>query len=173
MRPKRQFLDNTMYHITSRTNSKEKIFDHKPGKALMMGVLKEAKEKYDFTMANFCIMPTHIHLLLTPKKGADLSKIMLWIKTSFTKRWNFLKNTSGHIWGNRYFSRPINGNGDYLTVMDYIDKNPVKKGLVLYPGDWKESGAYHVQHEIPGLVDYSEVDRIYFLEFTRQRLLLK
>ena len=74
--------------------------------------------------------------------------------------------------GNSYFARPIKGTGDYLTVMDYIDKNPVKKGLVLCAGDWKESGAYHVQHEITGFVDYSESDQLFFPEFTQQRLLI-
>jgi len=161
-----------MYHVTSRTNGKEKVFDHKPGKTIMMRVLKEAKEKYGFTVANFCIMPTHIHLLITPKIGTDLPKIMHWIKTSFTRRWNTLKGTSGHIWGNRYFARPINDEQDYLTVMNYIDKNPVKKGLVLYPEEWKESGAFHIQHEISGFVDYNQIDRIFFLEFTKRRLLL-
>jgi len=172
MTRKRKVLDNTMYHVTSRTNDKEKIFGHKPGKVIMMGVLKEAKEKYGFELANFCIMPTHIHLLITPKTGTDLPKIMFWIKLSFTKRWNALRGTSGHIWGSRYFARPITDEQDYLTVMDYIDKNPVKKGLVLYPEEWKESGAFHIQHEIQGFVDYTEVDRIFFLEFTKRRLLL-
>ena len=97
MRKKRVFLDGAMYHVTSRTNGKEKIFEHKPGKVIMMGVLKKAKEKYGFTVSNFCIMPTHIHLLITPKQGADLSKIMLWIKTNFTKRWNYFKGSSGHV----------------------------------------------------------------------------
>ena len=106
-----------------------------------------------FTVSDFCIMPTHIHLLITPKSGTDLPKIMLWIKTIFTKRWNALKKTLGHLWGNRYFARPIKNNGDYLTVMDYIDKNPVKKGFVVYPEEWKESGAFHICHEIPGFVD--------------------
>jgi len=86
MRKKRVFLDGAMYHVTSRTNGREKVFEHKPGKVIMMAVLKEAKEKYGFTVSNFCIMPTHIHLLITPKQGSDLSKIMLWIKTNFTKK---------------------------------------------------------------------------------------
>jgi len=153
MRKNRHFLDETMYHVTSRTNGKERIFDHRPGKAIMMRVLKQAKVKFGFRVANFCIMPTHIHLLITPKAGADLPEIIRWIKLSFTMRWHALKGTSGHVWGNRYFARPVNGNGDYLTVMDYIDKNPVKQGLVSCPEEWKESGAFHIHHKIPGFVD--------------------
>ena len=172
MRKRRTFVDGATYHITSRTNGKEKIFDRKPGKVIMMMLLKEAKEKYNFVVHNFCIMPNHIHLLVTPKEGKDLPKIMSWIKTQFSKRWNNFNRSSGHIWGERYFARPINGTGDFLTVMDYIDKNPVKKGLVLYAWDWKESGAYHIQHEIPDFVDYSTIDRIFFLEFKRCRLLI-
>ena len=170
---KRILTDNTMYHVTSRTNNKAKIFERKPGKIIMMMVLKEAKEKFNFTVANFCIMPTHIHLLITPQKGNDLPKIMHWIKLHFTKRWNFFNRTSGHIWGTRYFARQITGLGDYLTVMDYIDKNPVKKKLVLCAGEWKESGSYHFKHDISEFVDYTNNNRIFYLEFSRHQLLIE
>jgi hypothetical protein len=47
----------------------------------MLLVLKDAKEKFGFRLANFCIMPAHIHLLIIPGKGGNLSHIMHWVKT--------------------------------------------------------------------------------------------
>jgi putative transposase len=169
MRKRREFVCGAVYHVTSRINNKMKIFDHDLGKKLMLMILKEAKEKFDFNLFNFCIMPNHIHLLIKANDGGNLSHIMCWIKTHFSKRWNGIHGETGHIWGNRYFARIINGSRDYLTVMDYIDQNPVKAGLISALGDWEESGAYHIRNNITTLVSFSESDHKHYLD---QRLLL-
>jgi putative transposase len=122
-------------------------------------VIKDAREKYGFKLANFCIMPTHFHLLIIPGPGADLSRIMAWIKTQSSKRWNFVHGSIGHLWGNRFFARVIKTPVDYIKVMTYIDTNPVKAGLSDHVGEWKASGAYHIRNEIKGLVDYDDFIR--------------
>jgi len=66
MRKKRVFVDDSFYHVTSRTNDKIRVFDRKLGRKIMLLTLKDAKEKYNFILSNFCIMPTHIHLLIQP-----------------------------------------------------------------------------------------------------------
>jgi REP element-mobilizing transposase RayT len=123
-------------------------------------VLWEAKEKFAFRLQNFCVMPTHIHLLIIPGDGGDLTQIMRWLKTESSKRWNFIHGSTGHVWGERFFSRVVNG--DYYTVMAYIDRNPINAGLALCVGDWQESGAYHIREGIIGLVDYSEFGRLIY-----------
>ena len=57
-------------------------------------------QKFGFRLANFCIMPTHIHLLIIPGEGASLSRIMQWIKTHSAKRWNSIHGSTDHLWGN-------------------------------------------------------------------------
>jgi REP element-mobilizing transposase RayT len=58
-------------------------------------------------------MPTHIHLLITPGEGGDLTRIMHWIKTHSAKRWNRIHGSTDHLWGARYFARPIKDPGDW------------------------------------------------------------
>ena len=126
MRMKRVFIEGAFYHVTSRTNNKVRAFERNLGQKIMHLTLQEAKEKFGFCLANFCIMPTHIHLLIKPENGTSLSKIMQWIKTQSAKRWNSINGTSNHLWGDRYFSRVIKNEQDYITVMNYIDQNPVR-----------------------------------------------
>jgi REP element-mobilizing transposase RayT len=114
-----------------------------------MLVLETAKEKFHFRLMNFCVMPTHIHLLLSPVKGSDLSKIMQWIKTRSSKSWNFIHGSTDHLWGDRYFARVVNTEDDFYRVMFYIDQNPIKAGLVTRIGDWQESGAFHIRSTLP------------------------
>jgi putative transposase len=55
---------------------------------------------------------------------------MHWIKTHSAKRWNRIHGSTDHLWGERYFARPIKDPREYFYVMEYIDQNPVKAGLV-------------------------------------------
>ena len=65
MRKKRVFIENTAYHVTSRTNDRIRVFECNVGRKTMLLVLQAAKAKYAFGLHHFCIMPTHIHLLIT------------------------------------------------------------------------------------------------------------
>ena len=122
-------------------------------------VLQDAKNKFHFRLANFCVMPTHIHLLIEPWEGTNLSKIMHWIKTNSAKRWNTIHGSIDHLWGHRYFARAVKDPQEYEFVMEYIDQNAVKAGLSPTPEEWKASGAYYKAQNIPGLVDLSLTDR--------------
>ena len=143
MREKRLLIDGAFYHVTSRTNNKINAFECNTGTNIMLLTLKEAKEKFQFRLANFCVMPNHIHLLIAPAEDTNLSKIMHWIKLISAKRWNFSKNCCNHLWGNRYSSRIIKNDTDFYNVMEYIDQNPVKAGLCITPNEWYAGGAYY------------------------------
>jgi REP element-mobilizing transposase RayT len=39
------------------------------------------KDKFHFRLTNFCVMPTHIHLLLKPEAETSLNVIMQWVKS--------------------------------------------------------------------------------------------
>ena len=135
MRKKRVLMDDATYHVTSRTNDKINVFGNRIGWKIMLVMLVDAKEKYGFKLHNFCIMPTHIHLLITPASGTNLSRIIQWLKTQMAKRWNFIHGSVDHMWGERFFSRIIKNQDEFETVMDYIDQNPVKAGFVTVSGN--------------------------------------
>jgi putative transposase len=164
MRKKREFIEGAAYHVTSRTNDKKRIFECHVGRKIMLLVLEEAKEKFAFSLTNFCIMPTHIHLLIIPGEGGNLSRIMQWIKTHSAKRWNRIHGSTDHLWGERYFARSIKDLREYFQVMEYIDRNPVKAGLVQDVGEWKACGAYHIRHGLSGLVDYTGLTRLGYIK---------
>jgi putative transposase len=161
MRIKREIIEGAVYHVTSRTNGKIKVLDNIARQRIMLVILEEAKDKFGFRLHNFCFMPNHFHLLITPASGTNLSHIMQWIKTRSAKSWNFIHSTTDHLWGERFFSRVMKNWEEYLIVHNYIDQNPVKAGHVICPSDWKASGAYYIANNIEGLVD--------FLPFERQR----
>ena len=155
MRRNRLFVDGVFYHVTSRTNDKIRVFGNKLGQKIMEMTLINAKDKYHFNLANFCVMPTHIHLLIKPSEGTSLSHIMQWIKTVSAKWWNSIHGSEDHMWGKRFFTRIIKNQQDFEYVMNYIDQNPVVAELAKTPEDWYSSGAFHKARNIPDLIDLS------------------
>ena len=143
MRERRRLIDGAPHHVTSRTNNKIRIFDDHSSRRIMLLILKKAKEKYGFTLHNFCVMPTHIHLLITPAEGTNLSRIIQWIKTRSAQRLNLTRGSKDHLWGERFFAQPITNIHEYTAIHEYIDQNPVRAGLVQDPAKWRASGAYY------------------------------
>ena len=129
MYKKREFINGAFYHVTSRTNDKIRIFENKLGRKIMLMALQDAKSKFHFRLANFCVMPTHIHLLIEPMEGTSLSDIMHYIKNRSAKRWNSIHGSTDHVWGCRYYARTVKDPLEYEFIMSYIDQNPVKAGI--------------------------------------------
>jgi putative transposase len=78
---------------------------------------------------------------------------MQWIKGNFTKAWNKAHGIKGHLWGERFFSRIVEGIADFLRVKEYIANNPVKAGLVERAVDWVFGSVYQRMH---GQIDLLE-----------------
>jgi putative transposase len=81
---------------------------------------------------------------------------MQWLLSVFAMRWNRRHHQTGHLWGERFFSRIIAGILDYLRVFMYIDDNPVKASLAESPWQWQHGGVWHHRHGLMTIVDEPE-----------------
>ncbi|HOX13887.1 MAG TPA: transposase [Spirochaetia bacterium] len=143
MRKPRELREGARYHVTGRANRKELIFDTGAMKDLFLSVVKRAKRKYAFRIENFCIMGNHFHLVIIPGKGMSLSTIMQWIMSVFAMAYNRICGYTGHVWGERFFSRILSGFRELLAVFAYIDNNPVQASLIEDPRKWRFGGLWH------------------------------
>jgi hypothetical protein len=64
-----------------------------------------------------------------------------------------MNGRTGHVWGERFYSRIISGITDFLRVREYIADNPVKAGLVEQAVEWMFGSLYHRLHRLTSLVD--------------------
>ena len=81
-------------------------------------------------------MPNHFHLLVKAGKGDDLSRCMQWVTTTHVRRYHRHYGSSGHLWQGRYKSFGIEDDDHLLTVVRYVEGNPVRAGLVETAADW-------------------------------------
>jgi putative transposase len=158
MRRNRKLKPDATYHVTARANRKEMVLYCDAMKALFLATVKRAKKKFRFQVHNFCIMGNHIHLIIHPERGESLSRIMQWILSVFAMAWNRKHHTSGHVWGERFFSKIINSLSEFLKTFVYVTKNPVSAQLIDRVDEWQFGGLWHfiigdqdILGELPGL----------------------
>ena len=147
MRKNRIIVEDAYYHVTTHINRNDGFLLSKQAKNLFLKVLKEAQKKYHFVIKNFTVMSNHYHLLIKPMKGENLSRIMQWINSVFAMRINKQEGSTGHVWGQRFFSKAVQGLLGYIRVSQYIDENAVKVKLVKQAEDWEYCGAYERKKE--------------------------
>ena len=84
----------------------------------------------------YCIMPTHIHLLLKQAKDTGISKYMGRILNGYTRYFNIKHGRQGPLWAGRFKSVYIDNDEQLLHLTRYIHLNPTSAGLVENPEDW-------------------------------------
>jgi putative transposase len=132
-------------HIINRANARVKIFDHDSDYRNFETILKEAQKKYDMRILAYCLMPNHFHLVLYPKHDNDLQRFMQWVTLTHTQRWHIKNGTigSGHLYQGRYKSFLIEGDKHLLSVIRYVERNPLRARMVTQAQNWKFNSLYY------------------------------
>ena len=83
-------------------------------------------------------MPNHWHAILRPASGCELnlSQIMRGVKGRTARRINLALGRTGAFWQSDWFDRWLRTDAEGARVIDYIQQNPVKAGLVRQWTDW-------------------------------------
>lgn len=137
-RVKRITLGGYAYHVLNRSNGKLRIFRKNGDFLAFEKILSEGIQKFEMRLCGYSIMSNHWHLLLWPAEDGQLSAFMHWITMTHTQRYHASHPTAsiGHLYQGRFKSFPIQEDCHYLTVMRYIEANPVHAGIVSNAGQW-------------------------------------
>ena len=135
----RGLADGLIYHIINRGNGRQQVFHTDGDYRSFAELMAEASERYPVKVLAWCIMPNHFHLLVSPERADDLSRWMQWFMTSHVRRYHRFYNSSGHVWQGRYKSFIVQEDTHLLTVMRYIEGNPVRAQIAPSAKDWNWS----------------------------------
>jgi len=89
-------------------------------------------------------MPNHWHLVLWPHHDGDLSEFLRWLTVTHTQRWHAHHHTSGTgpLYQGRFKSFPIQADEHLLAVCRYVERNPLRAGLVEEVESWRWSSLW-------------------------------
>ena len=87
----------------------------------------------------YCLMPDHLHLLVTPAGGADLSVVLGQYEGFVThSAWGY--GIVGTLWHRSFYDHILRKQEAAQEVVAYILNNPVRAGLVEEWEDWPWCG---------------------------------
>lgn len=101
-------------------------------------IVEAALVRFDaerYRLHAWCIMPTHVHVLVSPLGGRTLSEMLHSWKSFTAKETNRALGRKGSFWAPEYFDRAIRDDAHFEIARAYIVSNPVKAGLCATPED--------------------------------------
>jgi len=115
---------------------------------LFEDALERVRQRYLFAVAGYVVMPEHVHLLVNEPRRALLSKVIQALKLSVSMR-----SRERPFWLAHYYDFNVSGHEKFVEKLRYIHRNPVRRGLVAQPEDWRWSSFRHYQTGVRGIVE--------------------
>lgn len=131
------------FHIICRGNNHTILFRDDNDYCEMISRISRFKQEWPFHIYHYCLMPTHIHLLVETEQLSDLSKAYLQIQLSYFHHFKRKYNYSGHLWQSRFRSLPIISEDYLFRCARYIELNPVAAKLVKFPEEFRWNSCWH------------------------------
>jgi len=112
-------------------------------------VLGEAHERIELRIIAYTVMPNHWHLVVWPRADTDVTEFLQWLTVTHTMRWHAHYQTSGtgHLYQGRFKSFPVQSDEHLFKVLRYVERNPVRAGLVKRAQDWRWSSLWRRVHD--------------------------
>lgn len=134
----RRILDTLIYYKAEKPPCKLSLFLRKQTASDSKPALEFYSQKIVEIIA-YCIMPTHIHLILKQLMDNGISKYVNSILKSYSKYFNEKHNRKGPLWESRFKNVLIETDEQFLHLTRYIHLNPSTAYLVNEPANWKFS----------------------------------
>lgn len=134
-----------VHHVINRASRRTTLFANDEDYLMMEQVLVSARHRFGMRLLDFAIMRNHWHLILWPEYDLQLSLFMHWMTTTHTQRWHVKRGSTGTgpLYQGRYKAIPIQADDHLLTVARYVQRNPVRAGLVSRVENWRWSSAWY------------------------------
>jgi len=140
--------------VTQRGNNRQDVFFVDDDRRAYLAMLGRQSEKFGLRVLGYCLMTNHVHLIAVPQREESLAKAVGRTHFAYTQYVNRLHGRSGHLWQNRFHSCALDDE-HYWAAMRYVERNPVRAGLVRrawrYP--WSSAAAHCGGRDDTGLLD--------------------
>lgn len=131
------------HHVTQRGNRREDVFFSDEDRQAYLAWLKHYADTHGVDILAYCLMSNHIHLILVPASAEGLRQTLKPLHMRYAQRINRANNWKGHLWQGRFFSSALDE--AYLwAAIRYVERNPVRAGMVRKAEDyrWSSAGAH-------------------------------
>lgn len=130
------------YHVIQRGHRHEDVFFTIADRRRYLQFLQDYAQQYGLEILAYCLMINHVHLVVVPVREDSMAACMRAIGFRYAQYLNRLRRQEGRVWHGRYFSCPLDNEDDYFwEAIRYVERNPVRAGLVTSPEVYEWSSA--------------------------------
>jgi hypothetical protein len=156
MRKKRCLTQDAWYEVRTAVNNREPLFRRRQAVAVFCRVFGEAHGRFDFDLRGFRLDEEWLSFYIKPADGFQLPAIMQWVKQTFAARFNLSAERTGHVWGDRYWSRVMEGEPpEEAGEVDWEAMDVAAETGVLSSGKCPADGVSPLAAEIPAETHFS------------------
>jgi len=128
------------HHVTQRGNRRQQTFFCDEDYIAYRSFLAEGCRSAGVEVWGYCLMPNHVHLILTPSDPDGLRVALGEAHRRYSRQVNFREGWRGYLWQGRFASAAMDED-HLLACARYVELNPVRAGLVARAQDWPWSSA--------------------------------
>ena len=150
------------HHITQRGNRRQRVFFSEQDYHDYIELMIAAKARSGVEVWAYCLMPNHVHFVVTPTTQEGLREFFGEAHRRYTRKINFREGWRGYLWQGRFHSFVMDER--YLVAaVRYVELNPVRAKLSETASSWRWSSAgAHLAAVDDGLVTVKPMlDRIH------------
>jgi len=146
---KHQVQDSLTYHIFNRGNAKLDVFHDDSDFKYFLWLLKRFKDENKLQIFHWVLMSNHFHLSIIINAPDKLSKCIGILQQSYVQYHHRKWNSAGRLWQGRFKSQAIQKERYLYECGRYVERNPMRAGIVDYPWDYKWSSCSVYVHNKP------------------------
>jgi putative transposase len=128
------------HHVTQRGNRRQPVFFGDDDYAAYLALLGEGCRAAGVEVWGYCLMPNHVHLILTPGDQDGLRAALGEAHRRYSWRVNSREGWRGYLWQGRFASAPMD-EAHLLACARYVELNPVRARLAAEAEAWPWSSA--------------------------------
>ncbi len=126
-------------HVMQRGNNRGTCFRTASDYLVYLSFLRVLSVKFECALHAYCLMPNHIHLLMTPSIAQACGGMMRELGQRYARYFNRRYARTGTLWEGRFRSCVTDSARYVLACYRYIELNPVRAGLVVRPDAYEWS----------------------------------
>jgi len=143
-RKKRVLEANRVYHVYNRRTDLQLLFPSASAYDEFLDLLEDGRRRYCIRICAYCPLATHWHQAIWVRDGGgacDVSNYLRRLSSSHAIRFRLASGTrgNGHVYQDRFKSPVVETDWHYLTLVRYIEANPLEAGHVRRAEEWRWS----------------------------------
>lgn len=142
MKPGRLISPPGTYFVTFETWQRRRLFVVENYVRLFLQTIYRYRREHRFQLHAFVVMPEHVHLLITPAPDVTIEHAIQLIKGGYSHALGSILGRKREIWQRGFTDHRIRDEQDFLHHQNYIHRNPVERGLVSDPSEYRYCSAY-------------------------------